>query len=140
MTGYIFFKHIHMTAAVASGAFFMLRGLWMMQESSLFNAKLVKVLPHVIDTILLVSAFILVGMMGSFPAFVQVKIVAPVRLYCLWHDGFSFHEVLGCSCIHVFHGAFGLCIHSQCGDNKAAPRLFIRYNIMRMPVFDCSPE
>ena len=76
MTGYVFFKHIHMTAAVASGAFFMLRGLWMMQESSLFNAKLVKVLPHVIDTILLVSAFILVGMMGSFPAFVQVKIVA----------------------------------------------------------------
>ena len=95
MTGYIFFKHIHMTAAVASGAFFMLRGLWMMQESSLFNAKLVKVLPHVIDTILLVSAFILVGMMGSFPAFVQVKIGALFVYIALGMMAFRFMKGWG---------------------------------------------
>lgn len=47
-----------------------------MQESSLFNAKLVRILPHVIDTILLVSALVLVGMMGAFPAFVLVKVAA----------------------------------------------------------------
>lgn len=76
MNTYIIFKHIHMTAALASGAFFLLRGLWMMQESSLFNAKLVRILPHVIDTILLVSALVLVGMMGAFPAFVLVKVAA----------------------------------------------------------------
>lgn len=76
MNTYMLFKHIHMTAALASGAFFLLRGLWMMQESSLFNAKLVRILPHVIDTILLVSALVLVGMMGAFPAFVLVKVAA----------------------------------------------------------------
>lgn len=76
MNTYMIFKHIHMTAALASGAFFLLRGLWMMQESSLFNAKLVRILPHVIDTILLVSALVLVGMMGAFPAFVLVKVAA----------------------------------------------------------------
>lgn len=76
MTTYMLFKHIHMTAALASGAFFLLRGLWMMQESSLFNARLVRILPHVIDTVLLVSALVLVGLMGSFPAFVLVKVAA----------------------------------------------------------------
>lgn len=76
MSTYLVIKHVHMTAALASGAFFLLRGLWMMQESSLFNAKLVRILPHVIDTVLLGAGLVLVGMMGTLPAFVLVKIAA----------------------------------------------------------------
>ena len=53
MQAYAVVKHIHVAAVLASGGFFLLRGLWMMQESSLLNARLVRVLPHVIDTILL---------------------------------------------------------------------------------------
>lgn len=69
-------KQIHTGAVLASGGFFLLRGLWMMQESSLLNSKLVRVLPHVIDTVLLIAAIALVVFLGSAPAWVQVKIAA----------------------------------------------------------------
>ncbi len=95
MNTYMIFKHIHMTAALASGAFFLLRGLWMMQESSLFNARLVRVLPHVIDTILLVSALVLVGMMGKFPVFVLVKVVALFVYIALGMMAFRFLKSWG---------------------------------------------
>jgi uncharacterized membrane protein SirB2 len=73
---YPILKHIHMTAVAASGLFFLLRGLWMMHESSLLNAKFTRVLPHIIDTVLLLSAAGLVLEMGSIPLWVQVKVVA----------------------------------------------------------------
>ncbi len=95
MNTYMIFKHIHMTAALASGAFFLLRGLWMMQESSLFNARLVRVLPHIIDTILLVSALVLVGMMGKFPVFVLVKVVALFVYIALGMMAFRFLKSWG---------------------------------------------
>lgn len=95
MTTYTIFKHIHMTAALASGAFFLLRGLWMMQESSFFNARIVRVLPHVIDTVLLVSALVLIGLMGSFPTFVQVKIGALFVYIALGMMAFRFMKGWG---------------------------------------------
>jgi uncharacterized membrane protein SirB2 len=69
-------KHIHVGAVLASGGFFLLRGLWMMQESSLLNSKFVRVVPHIIDTVLLLSAIALVVYLGALPVWVQVKIVA----------------------------------------------------------------
>lgn len=107
MNTYIIFKHIHMTAALASGAFFLLRGLWMMQESSLFNAKLVRILPHVIDTVLLVSAFVLVGMMGTFPAFVLVKVAALFVYIALGMMAFRFLKGWGAR-VFVFFAALGV--------------------------------
>ncbi|MGH8492977.1 MAG: SirB2 family protein [Moraxellaceae bacterium] len=73
---YPLIKHVHMGAVLASGGFFLLRGLWMMQESSLLNSKLARVVPHIIDTVLLLSAITLVVMLGGLPVWVQVKIVA----------------------------------------------------------------
>lgn len=73
---YPLIKHIHMGAVLASGGFFLLRGLWMMQESSLLNSTFARVVPHIIDTVLLLSAITLVVLIGSLPAWVQVKIVA----------------------------------------------------------------
>lgn len=73
---YPLIKHVHMGAVLASGGFFLLRGLWMMQESSLLNSRFARVLPHVIDTVLLLSAITLVVYLGVLPAWVQVKIVA----------------------------------------------------------------
>ncbi|MDQ8037377.1 MAG: SirB2 family protein [Pedobacter sp.] len=69
-------KHVHMGAVLASGGFFLLRGLWMMQESSLLSSKFARVVPHIIDTVLLLSAITLVVLLGHLPAWVQVKIVA----------------------------------------------------------------
>lgn len=73
---YPLFKHIHMGAVLASGGFFLLRGLWMMQESSLLTSKFSRIVPHLIDTVLLISAIVLVVLIGGLPVWVQVKIVA----------------------------------------------------------------
>ncbi len=107
MNTYVVIKHIHMTAALASGAFFLLRGLWMMQESSLFNAKLVRVLPHVIDTVLLISALTLVGFMGSLPTFVLVKVAALFVYIALGMMAFRFMKGWG-SRVFMFFLAFSV--------------------------------
>ncbi|MET1255651.1 SirB2 family protein [Aliikangiella maris] len=49
-------KHIHMSAASISLVGFLLRGFWMWRESPLLHAKLTKILPHIIDTVLLSAA------------------------------------------------------------------------------------
>ncbi|MFZ5560961.1 MAG: SirB2 family protein [Pseudomonadota bacterium] len=69
-------KQIHVGAVLASGGFFLLRGLLMMQESTLLNGKFFRVVPHVIDTVLLLAAIVLLVYMGALPAWVQVKIAA----------------------------------------------------------------
>lgn len=44
---------------------FILRGIWMISDSSLLNKKIVKVLPHIIDTIFIASGISLVIILGS---------------------------------------------------------------------------
>ena len=52
-------KTIHITCALLSISGFIIRGVWMMQQSILLQKKVVKILPHIIDTFLLLSALIL---------------------------------------------------------------------------------
>jgi uncharacterized membrane protein SirB2 len=59
MEYYALVKHIHMSAASLSLLGFLLRGYWMLKESPLLQAKLTKILPHIIDTTLLASAIYL---------------------------------------------------------------------------------
>ena len=49
-------KHIHVTAAGLSIAGFVLRGFWAWRAPRLLAAKPVKIVPHVIDTVLLLAA------------------------------------------------------------------------------------
>lgn len=60
-------KHLHMLLAVLSLTGFVLRGIWMMTESGLLQRKLVRVLPHVVDTLLLVTAIALAVMLSQYP-------------------------------------------------------------------------
>jgi uncharacterized membrane protein SirB2 len=53
---YLTLKHLHMSLAVASGAFFLLRGAWMVSGSPLLARAWVQRLPHLVDTLLLSSA------------------------------------------------------------------------------------
>lgn len=64
---YIAVKHIHMLCAVLSILGFILRGVWMFMDSQLLQKKLTKILPHIIDTLLLVSALTLVVMSHQYP-------------------------------------------------------------------------
>ncbi|NVK89649.1 MAG: SirB2 family protein [Gammaproteobacteria bacterium] len=60
-------KHLHMMFAGLSLLGFVIRGYWMISGSKLLNAKLVKILPHIVDTILLASAVVLVIVTGFYP-------------------------------------------------------------------------
>jgi len=53
-------KSTHITCAILSLCGFFLRGIWMLRESDYLQARWVKVIPHVIDTLLLVTAIALV--------------------------------------------------------------------------------
>ncbi len=74
MDSYLIFKHLHMTAVALSGLLFMVRGLWLLQGSAQLQAKWVKITPHVVDTLLLVSAIAMLVVAQQFPAWVHVKI------------------------------------------------------------------
>ena len=69
--------HLHITCAVLSGSFFLLRGLWMLTGSPLLLLRWVRVLPHVVDTLLLATALVLVFWSGQYP-FVQPWLTAKV--------------------------------------------------------------
>lgn len=64
---YAMVKQVHMTCAALSGIFFVTRGIWMLADSPLLQAKFVKIAPHVIDTLLLISALTLVVLRGEYP-------------------------------------------------------------------------
>lgn len=64
---YLTLKMIHMASVALSGSFFLLRGVWMLNESAMLQRKWVKILPHVIDTVLLVSALVMCVMISQYP-------------------------------------------------------------------------
>ena len=64
---YTALKIIHITSAIFSYILFTIRGLWMMQSSPRLQQRWVKFLPHVIDTILLISAIALVTIIQQYP-------------------------------------------------------------------------
>lgn len=99
---YPLFKHIHVAAVLASGGFFLVRGLLMMQESTLLNSKFFRVLPHVIDTVLLLAAIVLVVYLGGLPAWVQVKIVALFVYIFLGMLSFRFAKGYGTKVLAFF--------------------------------------
>ena len=56
-----------MSAAALSIAGFVLRYLWMIAASPRLQARPVRILPHVVDTVLLASAIVLAAMAGVAP-------------------------------------------------------------------------
>ena len=72
---YILLKHLHVTAVAVSGAGFLLRGLLMLRDSPLLQRRILKVLPHVVDTILLGSAIAMAVISAQYP-FVQSWLTA----------------------------------------------------------------
>lgn len=74
---YLLLKSIHVTAVIASFSLFFLRGLWMMAAPGKLAARWVRVVPHVVDTVLLVSAIALAVVTAQYP-FVQSWLTAKV--------------------------------------------------------------
>ncbi len=64
---YALFKGIHLTTVAVTLALFLLRGTWMMLDSGLLNSRWVRVLPHINDALLLLSAIVLTVMLNQYP-------------------------------------------------------------------------
>ncbi|MEE4282632.1 MAG: SirB2 family protein [Pseudomonadales bacterium] len=79
MTMMLWIKTIHLAAVLLSFCGFVLRAGWMFADSPMLGKRWVKVLPHIIDTVLLLSALVLVYLM-SLPLlqtdWLMAKIVA----------------------------------------------------------------
>lgn len=75
---YMAFKHSHMLFAAISGLFFLVRGAWMLMDSDMLQKKWVKIVPHVVDTLLLVCAIALCVILNQYPfveSWLTVKVV-----------------------------------------------------------------
>lgn len=64
---YVLVKYIHVISVVLSVGGFFLRGLLMMRDSPLLQARWIRVLPHINDTVLLVAALTLAALSGQYP-------------------------------------------------------------------------
>ena len=74
---YLALKYVHVGAVVVSFGLFFLRGMWMMAAPEKLAVRWVRVVPHVIDTVLLVSAIALAAITAQYP-FVQPWLTAKV--------------------------------------------------------------
>lgn len=70
-------KAVHVLTVVISLGLFVFRGLWMQTQSPMLRKRWVKIVPHVNDTILLVSAVALAVMIEQYP-FVDAWLTAKV--------------------------------------------------------------
>ncbi|MFT0531500.1 SirB2 family protein [Castellaniella hirudinis] len=76
MTAYYFpIKHLHVTAVALSITLFLIRAYWSITGNALLQHRLVRILPHVIDTVLLTCGVILAAMIGPNQPWILTKIV-----------------------------------------------------------------
>jgi len=78
-------KYIHISCVLLSFTLFFLRGIWMLRSSAMLQQRWVRVLPHLIDTLLLLSAITLAYQLSISPlssSWLMAKIVA-LFLYIL---------------------------------------------------------
>ncbi len=79
-------KFIHVACAATSICGFVARGALMLRSSPLLGMRIVRVAPHVVDTVLLASAAVLAWMSGQYPFaqdWLTAKVVALVAYIVL---------------------------------------------------------
>lgn len=60
-------KNLHLATIALSLALFVLRGAWMIAASPLLQARWVRIVPHIIDTLLLASGIGLAVLIQQYP-------------------------------------------------------------------------
>jgi len=79
-------KALHVTTAALSISLFVLRGAWRLRGSPRLNARWVRIVPHVNDTVLLLSAVFLAALTHQYPgpqAWLTAKVVGLVLYIAL---------------------------------------------------------
>lgn len=82
---YATIKHVHTGAAALSISLFVARGVWMMRSPERLAQRWVRIVPHVIDTLLLASALWLAWQLGAdgTRGWLTAKVVALVAYIAL---------------------------------------------------------
>ncbi|GAB2905222.1 SirB2 family protein [Paralcaligenes sp. KSB-10] len=75
---YSIVKHLHVSAAAISIILFALRAYWSVTGSGKLQLRAIKILPHVVDTVLLVCGIILTFMLGGLQPWIVAKLLALV--------------------------------------------------------------
>ncbi len=78
---YSLLKNVHLTCVTLTILLFTLRYYWMLTDNPLLQRPLVRVLPHIIDTLLLASAIGLALILAQFPLvnhWLTAKVIALV--------------------------------------------------------------
>lgn len=60
-------KFVHVSCVLLSYTLFFLRGIWMLRNSAMLQQRWVRIVPHVIDTLLLASAITLAVRLAVSP-------------------------------------------------------------------------
>lgn len=77
---------IHVLSVATSITLFTVRGVWMMTDSAHLRRRWVKVVPHVVDTVLLASAVALAVMSSQYPlqqAWLTAKVLGLIAYIAL---------------------------------------------------------
>lgn len=80
---YLAIKHIHLTTVALSISFFLLRALWVFFKPHMMEKRWVKIIPHIIDTALLISAISLAVLIQQYP-FVDHWLTAKLLALCVY--------------------------------------------------------
>jgi uncharacterized membrane protein SirB2 len=64
---YLLLKQLHLATIAITLTLFLLRGAWMVMGSSLLQARWVRIVPHLNDTLLLASGIALAVLMQQYP-------------------------------------------------------------------------
>ncbi|WP_292037880.1 SirB2 family protein [Massilia sp. UBA6681] len=64
---YIALKHLHVTFVALSGLLFLVRGIWMLRASPKLEQRWARIVPHIVDTLLLASAIGLAVVSHQYP-------------------------------------------------------------------------
>ncbi len=76
---YMIVKHLHQATVLVTACLFIIRLYWLASNSSLLRMRWVRIVPHINDSLLLLSAITLVIITGFYPwhhQWVLAKIVA----------------------------------------------------------------
>lgn len=76
---FIILKTIHISCAATSYTLFFLRGIWSLNDSEIMRQRWIKIVPHFVDTLLLVTAIALAFTIGQYPfvdSWLTAKVVA----------------------------------------------------------------
>lgn len=64
---YMMAKHLHLTAVAISALLFIFRFVMLQASPDFLKAKWIKIVPHVVDTVLLTSALWMCSLLGQWP-------------------------------------------------------------------------